>query len=145
MKTSNKLHIAIASIFSLIFIPLNSCEDMIERLSVDCSNCYTQKPDYFDVELRITIEDGNNKIPVTVYYGSYEDGNVAASDTAISESLKFNLPVDEDYSFKATYKKDGVNYYVINGTKLRARADYESCDETCYYITGDYVDMRKKF
>ncbi|HOP03716.1 MAG TPA: hypothetical protein PLE67_04510 [Tenuifilaceae bacterium] len=145
MSMLKRIHIILFTMLVLLIAPLNSCNDFLDRVLVDCSYCYADKPEYGDVELRVTINDENPSVPVTVYYGAFEDNVVAATDTARTEYFYFSLPTDEEYSFRATYQKNGLDYFVINGTKLRTRIDYESCDQPCYFITGDEVDLRKKF
>lgn len=131
--------------FTLLLVPLVSCEDFAETLFVDCGSCYRDEPNYAEVVVELSITNENPFVPITVYFGNYEDGVIAESDTAYSAFFYFYLPVDKKYTFKATYKKDGLNYYVINGTKLRTRLDTESCSNPCYYVIGDEIDLRKKF
>lgn len=131
-------------LFILLFVPQSSCE-LLEILNVNCNECYTEYPQYEELTASITINEENNRVPFTVYYGPYERDNVAFRDTVWDNKLYLWLETDVDYTIKVDYMKNGRPYYVIDGAKLKVRKDTENCDQPCYFATGKSIDLRIKF
>jgi hypothetical protein len=128
----------------LLCIPKQSCDDPF-IFRIDCSECFTSPPDYTLVYITVNRNAENPKIPITIYYGPFEDNNIAAVDTARSNKIWISLQTNKHYTLKGEYYKNDRLYNVINGTHLRLRYDDETCDEPCYYIIGDEVDLTLKF
>lgn len=131
-------------ILFMMSIPKMSCKDM-ESWIVDCAECYTEPFVVAPVYIWLSSNSENQEIPITVYYGPYEDNRVAVKDTAHRDRIEIVLETNSHYSIKAEYHKNGRPYNVIRGTHLKLRHDTDQCDEPCYYLTGDEVDMRLKF
>ncbi len=128
----------------LLCVPKQSCDEPF-IFRIDCSECYISPPDYTLVFITVNRNAENLKIPITVYYGPFEDNNIAAIDTARSNKIWISLQTNKHYTLKGEYFKNGRLYNVINGTHLRLRFDDETCDEPCYYILGNEVDLTLKF
>lgn len=131
-------------LISIAFIPQSSCE-LLEIISVNCAECYTDYPYYEELRAEITINDENQFVPITVFIGPFEDNNISYRDTSIRVARYLWVETGVDYTIRAEYTKNGRTYYVINGAKLTTREDTESCDAPCYYVTGKNVDLRLKF
>lgn len=112
---------------------------------VNCSDCYSERPGVFDIELKITIDSENRRVPLTFYRGPYEDGAVEFRDTAWISRPVYHLQTDTHYTIVAKYQKNARNYYVISGARLKTHYDETSCRESCYYVTGRTADLRMKF
>lgn len=121
-----------------------SCGEKIFTGDVDCDECYTGKPDKLDLVINVTLNSRYKFVPVTVYKGDVEDNEVVAIDTAWSSPLYVYVPVDEKYSVKAEYKKDGTTLFVIDGTKPKAKLVTNACDEECYVIVNETLEARIK-
>ena len=77
---SNREHIGwplnikklLSSLIVISFIVLQSCvlQDLAE---FDCSECYPEKPTHSWVELRLTINEENPEVPITIYLGPPEN------------------------------------------------------------------------
>lgn len=128
---------------ALIAIPYQSCE-LGEIISVDCSECYIDKPEWGAFEAEISLNQENPFVIITTYLGNYEDNNVAFVDTAYSSNKLIWVNTNTKYTLKADYKKNGRTYYVVNGGRLKVRLNNDTCDRPCYYITGSRMDLRLK-
>ena len=55
---------------------VNSCNEDIILMDVDCSQCYTQRPEYASMKIKVTINEENPEVPITIFLGSYEKNQV---------------------------------------------------------------------
>jgi hypothetical protein len=138
------ISIRMVVVLILFLVPSSSC-NLIDRLFVDCSNCYSDIPLYGEQSLRVSIDDENPEVTITVYIGPWEKGNVEYIFTMIENEQKIVLRTDVHYTLIAEYTKNGRTYNVVNGSILKVQEDYDSCDEPCYYVSHRSVDLRLKF
>jgi hypothetical protein len=131
-------------VFLLFLIPNSSC-NLIDRIFVDCSTCYTDIPIYSEQLIRVSIDNETPEVFITVYEGPWEKGNVEFTFTMFENEQTVVLRTDKHYTLRAEYTKNGRTYYVINGCILKVLEDYDSCDEPCYYVRHRSVDLRLKF
>lgn len=129
---------------AIVLIPQSGCNES-GFVFVDCDYCYSDWPDLEEAELSISINSENTIVPITVFDGPYEDGNVAYQDTAYSKTHYIIIDTDTHFTLQAEYQKDGRAYYVISGARLKTHYEEESCTDACYYVTGKEVDLRMKF
>jgi hypothetical protein len=137
-----KIHIIALLIASLLTLP--ACKEST-ILFPKCSECYTQRPDFDGIVLKITINQENQRVPLAFYRGPFENGNIEFRDTARISEQDFTLQTDVNYTIVAMYRKDARTYYVISGAKLSTHYDESSCSEACYFVTGKTADLRIKF
>lgn len=134
----------IASIILLIFgiiIPI-SCEDSI--FLVDCDNCMVEKPSHTNLKIKVTINDENQSVPITIYLGTIEDGVILKEDIATKTTYYYYAEVGNYYSVVVKYFSKGKVIYAVDGKKLWLKKDNSSCDSECYNIVGDNQDLRLK-
>lgn len=124
------------------FVTPYSCEDM--TLIVDCHNCFSEKPTITTITIKVTKNDENAFVPIIIYRGDIETGEIIKKDTAFFNTYEVVLNIDEYYSVQAEYQNKGKTIYAVDGKKLRTRKDNSSCDEPCYIILGDELDVRLK-
>lgn len=127
----------------LFFLPL-ACEDM-EVLFVDCDDCYSDNPKYASISINFTLNKENQQVYYTLYKGSIENGEIIASEVAITAIKIWYLPTNNQYSILAEYIQGGRCVNVVNGTDLRTRLDRGTCENECYIILGDKLDARLKY
>ena len=120
-----------------------SC-DSIDLSPVDCSECYTDEPEYGEIELKLTINDENPEIKITLYKEKFDATNPIYSEIVETTSIQLVIRTNIEYVVKAEYLKNGRSYHVVNRAKLKTKLDKENCDEHCYYIVGKSVDLRIK-
>ena len=127
----------------LILYPYQGC-DLIEILSINCSQCYTNSPEWYTFKVQVTFNEENQFVPITTYRGPFEDNNVAFYDTLyrINQNREILVETGKYYTLVAEYRKDGRNYLVVNGGRLKVRKDYESCDQPCYHVIRRDIDLQ---
>lgn len=137
-------------LFSLIVLGLLSCGDEYLLDNVDCSECYTPKPEFGPVTVEITINSENKQVPVKVFKGKYEEkylndfSSAVHIDTISQSSFVVDLKVNEYYSVAAEYIKDGKKTIVVDGDKLKLYQVSDNCDEVCWIFRGGEIDATIK-
>lgn len=133
----------------LILISVISCNPE-EWEFVDCSECYTSKPDVAEINVKLTLNNTNPYVAINVYSGRIEEEILILSDTARTESWSTVLPVDEYYTVTATYWSGAadLNYYnvtAIDGSHVRTRKISDACDEPCWVVRGNNFNVKLKY
>lgn len=126
----------------LLTLSLFSCEEKIHFGTVDCSECYQIKPDSADLVVKVTINDIYQEVPLTFYRGNIEDGVIEYMDTAYWHTYYLWVPANKDFSVKAEYKRGVTTIYAVDGTKIKVRKVPEACDEVCYVVDDEVIDVR---
>lgn len=132
-----------AVLLLLIFLQLG-CE-RLETVTIDgfdCRTCYQNRPDWVQLNVVTTINEENPFVPITIYIGNVEDGNIDWVDTSYSESYWVDVKPDRYYSVKAEYKDGSSTVYAIDGDKIKQKQNTTDCDVPCYYQAGGYIDVR---
>ncbi|RPH32831.1 MAG: hypothetical protein EHM93_07850 [Bacteroidales bacterium] len=125
-----------------VFTPY-SCEDF--NLFVDCDKCYTDLSDKYSIEYQVTLDHENRFVPITLYRGSIDNGLIISEDTVhLLPHYSVSIDFGEQYSAVAKYTHKGRVIFAVDGKKLRKKRDKSSCEETCYTIEGDVLDLRLK-
>ncbi len=137
-----KKGILLLLIFIAILTPY-ACED--STLFVDCDKCYESISEKVYVRLKITIDEENLFVPITLYRGNIDNGDIILTDTAYSDIFySRDIEVGEHYSAIAKYSHKGRIIYAVDGQKLRKKHIKNSCEEPCYIIEGDVLNLRLK-
>ncbi len=126
----------------LLTLSLYSCEEKVYYGSVDCSECYQIKPDSADLVVKVTINDIYPEVPLTFYRGNIEAGEIEYVDTAYGTNYYLWVPVDKDFSVKAEYKRGNTTIYAVDGTKIEVLKVPDACDEVCYIVDDEVIDVR---
>jgi hypothetical protein len=110
----------------------------------DCDpnlNCITFEPFEADLVVNITINADNQSVPITLYYGQYEDNDIAFQDTLESETETYIVPIDEYYSVVAEYSSGATTIYAVDGDRV-SKSSQTNCNEICWTVTNGKVDLR---
>jgi len=137
-----KTSIILATVVS-VFTAITGC-DSISLSPVDCSECYTDKPKYGEIEVILTINNENPEVFITLYEEEFNEANAIYTGVIQTSTTRLTLRTNKEYVVKAEYLKDGRSYHVINRAKLKTKRDYETCSDPCYYIIDKSVDLRIK-
>lgn len=130
----------------LLLILVISCERLkdVPVDGFDCSTCYQNQPTWVQLNIVTTINGENPYVPLTIYIGNIEDGNIDWVDTTYNESYWVDVKPDRYYSVKAEYK-DGTNkVFAIDGDDVKLKQNTNNCEVPCYYQSGGYMDVRLK-
>lgn len=133
--------IAVVFLLTLLF----SCEDSFVG---NCSECYPEgvpavklkilyrNPDYIPVNPKVTL-----------YEGAVEDGKII-QEYIIGEAFSY-IEVDailyKDYSATLEYYRDSRRYISTAGACPKTGYDKNSCDEPCYFLYDNIIDLRPRY
>ncbi|MDD3877167.1 MAG: hypothetical protein PHT69_11130 [Bacteroidales bacterium] len=134
------------SFFTLwIIIVLFSSSCDTDRPYTDCeypdySDCITNEPEYGLVKVKLTINDSNKNVPLTIYYGNPESETICIIDTIDESSVEYILPAGVYYAAKAEYKSGDK---IINAfdSGLLEKKSYEVCDSICWVVKDINLDI----
>ncbi len=129
--------------FVLILIILTiaiSCSD--DFSNSDCSsNCESSEPTQGQLNISLTINKENTKIPIAIYIGKIENNNLYDTDTAYSSSYSTTVDINYYYSVKATYKSGSKTIIAIDGDDVKSI----NCDSACWKVEDGSFDVRLKY
>lgn len=128
----------------LLALPMVLSCDTLQYIIIDCSNCYLEEPLYGEIGLKLTINEENQVVTVSIYKDKYDESQLVSSDQYYWEQVYIPIHTNQTYVFKAEYTHNGQAYHVINKGKLKTKLDYDSCDEACYYIIEQNVNLQIK-
>ncbi len=129
----------------LLVMLMYGCNEKIFTIDVNCDECYQEKPDSADLVINLTINDSYDAIPLIVYKDKVENNNIEWIDTAYGSPFYLLVPVDEYFSVAAEYINDSGKIIAIDGTKIRIKHVSSECDEDCWIIEGDDLNVKLKY
>lgn len=136
----------VVSTVIVLFVIAFSCEGGNSTLEVDCSNCFVQEPDSFDLITSLSISDGlYDSAFVQFYKGRIESEDLSWEGMVYTQEFLHFVPVNEYYSVKATYTKDGKSVVAVDGDRMVSRYIADACDSDCWIVKGQYRDVRLKY
>ena len=123
---------------------LSSCGEKLYYGDVNCSECYSPKPDSAFLEILLT-PDENRGIPLSILKGDVENGQIEFMDTVYGSLFRRWLAVDVPYSVKVEYYANADTIYAVDGTTIRFLKVTDACDVECYVIDNEKIDVRLGF
>lgn len=129
---------------ALCMILLFSCE---KGYITDCRECYTEGP---EVSLTVYIA-GSDFVPssprFTLYEGAMEDNIILTQYyvEGFSTSISFQALLYKDYTATLEFTLDGQKYVTVDAACPQLRYDETSCDEPCYYVYDNIMDLRLRY
>jgi hypothetical protein len=134
----------IKAIIILVLLTLaGSCNEYL-GISVDCDDCWGFKPDSADLLIYLTINQDNPEVPIVIYRGNFEDGEVDFLDTARQSTYTLYSAIDQYYSITAEYKVDGKTIIAVDGDVMKAKNAKSSCEFECWIITDGEFSLELK-
>ena len=139
-----KVNSHIKALIVLVLLTLaGSCDEYL-GLTVDCDDCWGFKPDSADLLIYLTIGQDNPEVPIVIYRGNFEDGEVDFVDTARASTYTLYSAVDQYYSVTAEYKVDGKTIIAVDGDVMKAKDASSSCEFDCWIITDGKFSLQLK-
>ena len=129
--------VIIFSMLTLFF----SCEKSGQVIII-CSECQSSEP--VTAELKISLES-NQGITVNIYEGNLEDSVLYESAYTESRIIYRTVPLNRKYTLTATYYDRGNCYVAVNSAIPRVKYDADFCEDTCYYVYNNNVNLRLKY
>jgi hypothetical protein len=124
---------------------LFSCE---EGYMTDCRECDPEYPQQATLVIRYRTPDFIPENPrVTLFEGAIED-SIILSRFVIAEpysQLTFDAILFKDYSATLEFIHEGQKYITTGAARPKVRYDETSCDEPCYYVYDNVIDLRLRY
>lgn len=122
---------------------LFSCED-IRPVSIDCNECLSFDPQY--AKVNITLNYSDMPVIVSVYSGYLEDNELFATFNIVSETkTSIDVAVNKRYTVTATYKVGDKTYIAVDSVMPKVLFNDSSCENVCYYIYNNDIDLSLKY
>ncbi len=118
-----------------------SCEGDI--LTVDCNNCVEKEPD--NALVKIKLRTTSAPVILRIYEGNLEDGILNSTYETNGPDYSVTTGLNKMYTFTATYNIDSKTYIAVSSTIPRVKYDKTQCDNPCYFIYDNVVDLRLKY
>jgi hypothetical protein len=129
-------------LLALAFV--GACEEYLGP-TVECDDCFYEKPDSADLVIHLTINTTHPEVPIVLYRGNVEDNQVDWIDTARETPYYLYSKVGQLYSVSAEYKVDGKTIVAIDGDGMQAKHVSDACDYECWVVTDGYLKAELKF
>lgn len=110
-----------------------------------CSDCKEEEPDRAQLSFKFEPSYGVF-VDLKVYEGDISDSILLAT-TRLSiqqPNYKINVALNKKYSATGTYEINKKKYIVVAGTTIRVAYEKQRCNDPCYYIYNDMIDLRLK-
>jgi len=121
---------------------LAGCE---EFYTIDCADCQIIEPRTGQLEIQLgEATDPNIIHEVTIYRGNIEDGIVLYSASTYN-SFSYNVPLNSLYTVSSTTEINGKEYTAVDATRPRVDVITNVCEETCYWIVNNTVNLKLKY
>lgn len=137
----SKTKILLPLVIMLVF----SCED---SFVTDCGKCYSGSD--YSVVLSIVFRNPD-RVPVdpvlTLYEGDISD-SIIISRTRIEDPYSYmyhQAILYKDYSATLEFIYGGRKYVTTASACPKVRYDETTCDEPCYYVYDNILDMRLRY
>jgi hypothetical protein len=107
------------------------------------SDCQKTKPATGHLIVEITLNAQNTKVPVKVYVGPIEDGQLVKSDSVSVAQFSYELLADRSYAVTARYLVGQDTILAIGSDDITtSETEYEN--GFCWEVTDGKVDVRLK-
>jgi hypothetical protein len=103
--------------------------------------CLPDEPLKVDFTVKLTINDENRTVPITIFIGNYDDRVVYLRDTLSTEDHTYYLPKDQRYSVEAIYRQNGRTIVAIDDDRVSTSSFY-NCDEKCWSVNTGVANVR---
>jgi hypothetical protein len=136
------IYILLLGLLTILF----SCEK--NGLFVICRDCFPEEPERAKIEVRLsapTLSSGYFSAIINVYDGNLEDSILIHTDRVQGEEWTFTSYFNKKYTFTATYVNNTDTYITIGEAFPKVRLVNDQCEEPCYYVYANKVNLRLKY
>jgi hypothetical protein len=141
MVLKDYIKILIRVLLFLTIVFLFSCEKL--DLLVNCTECQAEEPIEAVLTIKLSTEYGETFI--NIYQGYLEDSVLFSSIRTYSSVANLTVPINNKYTLTAKYLYSGSIYYAVNSVTPRVKYVKDQCNDPCYYIYNDEVDLKLKY
>jgi hypothetical protein len=132
---------------AIIFIGiilLFSCEDSSFSINY-CTNCVSEEPETGTLEINLKKAFSTNSVIIRIYEGNLEDSLLLATWITKEAGTTRDVPLNKTYTLTASYYVNESAYIAVNSVIPRVRYDETSCEEPCFYVYDNTVNLRLKY
>lgn len=129
----------------IALIVVFSCEEGRSTLTINCDECYFYEPDSFELETELTINSAYDSAYLEFFQGTVESGELSWEGPVFTPYFYHLVRVNEYYSVRATYHKNGETIIAIDGDKMVTRYITDACDSDCWIVKGRNLNVKLKF
>ncbi|MEI6124261.1 MAG: hypothetical protein WCQ95_11615 [Bacteroidota bacterium] len=134
--------------FFLVILIYCSCKRTSFYSSEDCVNydysgCNSTEPLVAGLNIRLTINDENPRVLITIYEGNIENSTVVSRDTISTSKYYIELPPNKFYTVKAQYVSGQKIIYAIGGDNIK-KIRNQVCDSVCWSTEDGNVNVELK-
>jgi hypothetical protein len=126
---------------ALILCGCSSDDEELPYPPVDCA--YTKPPNGY-LNIDVTINAQNPRVPVEIYEGPIEAGKLVQRDTVSVRQFSYQLPVDRSYAVTARYLVGPDTVLAISADKIETEEKEYRDAVYCWEVTDANVDVRLK-
>jgi len=126
----------------VLFGHLVSCEPEDWLTNIDCSECFSFRPDSADLIVNLTINEENDSVPLTFYKGQLGSGLIDWHDTATTEAFYLSAEIGAVYTVEARYR-DGMKTILAYDSDKMTLSDFGAdCGDPCYIVRGGIFELQ---
>lgn len=124
----------------------SSCEKEF-LVFVNCSQCLPEEPEFANIRIRVLIDPSITTAPlINVYEGTGTEGRLIYSYKQMNEtSNSVEVALNRTYTFEAIYYAGSTVVRCIDSVRPSVKYTKSDCDEPCFYIYNNKVDLRLKY
>lgn len=122
----------------LMLSAIFSCEELI---IVDCNECVSVEPDEAILEIKLAE---NRQALITIYEGTPENNIIFDQFASYGKSVKLSVILNKSYTLTAEYTLGNRKDIAVNSVMPRVKLEEVKCDEPCYFIYDNKVDLTLK-
>lgn len=130
--------------FFLALIFLFSCEDSTFSISY-CANCVLEEPETGTLEINLKKKFNYNSVRISIYEGNLEDSLLLSTWLTPEARTTRNVSLNKTYTITASYYTAEATYIAITSVVPRVKYDETSCEEPCYFVYNNTVNLRLKY
>ena len=129
-------------VLCLIIAYVMSCEG--SESSINCSDCTAAEP--YEATLKCEIDMGVQTL-LQIWEGKLEDSLLVYSKSGsfATNVIKETVSINRDYAVTATYIIDNKTYVAVGSASPRVIYSEDKCDDPCYFVYGNKVNLRLKY
>jgi hypothetical protein len=127
-------------ILTLMFLLLSCDKDYF----LSCIECTKTEP--VEVNIRVRLDPAIRPTEISVYEGNLEDGLLIKKQASALGEVEISVYKNKTYTLTATYNNINNRYYTtVDATTPRVRLERNRCDDPCYYVIDNKVDLRIRY
>ncbi|HZM12897.1 MAG TPA: hypothetical protein VFB86_01845 [Bacteroidales bacterium] len=132
-------------IVALALLLLFSCEEGSITNCAECDPAGINQPQ-LTIYIRNPMYEPANPI-VTIYEGAIDD-SIVLKRINVNESysyITYDAVLYKDYTATVEFFLNSVRYVAVGAACPKVRYDESTCEEPCYYLYDNIIDLRLRY